>query len=78
MEDFCLFYGHLVYFAAIWLFGKKCPVLVCCTEKNLATLNIGTIWYILRSCGKCIFPVLVRRPEKNLATLVPSAKLARS
>jgi hypothetical protein len=29
------FYGHLVYF---WRFGIFFPVLVCCTETNLATL----------------------------------------
>jgi hypothetical protein len=49
MEDVGIFYGHSVYFMAIWyilwLFGifygylvYFSPVLVCCTEKNLATL----------------------------------------
>jgi hypothetical protein len=37
-----LFYGPLVYFVTIWyillLFGTFFPVLVCCTNKNLATL----------------------------------------
>jgi hypothetical protein len=43
--QFHLFYGHLVYFVVIsyilWPFGifwYICPVLVCCTKKNLATL----------------------------------------
>jgi hypothetical protein len=35
-------YGHLVYFVAIWYtlcpFGTFLPGLVCCTNKNLATL----------------------------------------
>jgi hypothetical protein len=39
---FGLFYGQLVYFMTIWSifwsFGIFCPVLVCCTKKNLATL----------------------------------------
>jgi hypothetical protein len=49
MQDVGLCYGHLDYFTAIWsryfgpfgiylwLFGIF-PVLLCCTEKNLATL----------------------------------------
>jgi hypothetical protein len=40
---FCLIYGQMVYFMAIWYlwlsFGTYFPVLVCCTEKNLATLT---------------------------------------
>jgi hypothetical protein len=36
------FYGQMVYFMVIWhirwSFGIFFPVLVCCTEKNLATL----------------------------------------
>jgi hypothetical protein len=46
MDDVGIFYGHLVYFTAIWhafwTFGIFCgnffPVLVCCTKKNLATM----------------------------------------
>jgi hypothetical protein len=50
MEDIGMFYGHLVYFTAVWYityvaFGiyfvviwYVFPVLVCCTEKNPATL----------------------------------------
>jgi hypothetical protein len=49
MEDFGIFYGHLVYFVAIWyilwpfgifygyLVGICFSVLVCCTKENLAT-----------------------------------------
>jgi hypothetical protein len=47
------FYGHFVYFTAIWYilgqFGIFCgyfgifPVLVCCTKKNLATLCFNEI-----------------------------------
>jgi hypothetical protein len=40
---FGLFYGHLVYFVVtwyiLWSFGIYFSVLVCCTEKNLATLG---------------------------------------
>jgi hypothetical protein len=36
------FSGHLAHFMAIWYifprFGTFFPVLVCCTEENLATL----------------------------------------
>jgi hypothetical protein len=39
---FGVLYGHLQYFMAIWyifwLFGVFCPVLVCWSKKNLATL----------------------------------------
>jgi hypothetical protein len=53
MEDVGIFYGHLYYYfvAIFWLFCIFCcllvyfkviwcifPVLVCCTNKNLATL----------------------------------------
>jgi hypothetical protein len=50
MENFGVFLGHLVilvplwytYFMATWYFcvrfGILFPILVCCTEKNLATL----------------------------------------
>jgi hypothetical protein len=31
-----IFYGHLVHFVIIWYI---IPILVCCTDKNLATLN---------------------------------------
>jgi hypothetical protein len=31
-----MFHVHLVHFVVIWYIS---PVLVCCTEKNLATLN---------------------------------------
>jgi Na+/H+-dicarboxylate symporter len=40
---FGLYYGHLVYFVAfwhiLWLFVIFSPLLVCCTKKNLATLQ---------------------------------------
>jgi hypothetical protein len=42
MENLGIFYDHLVYFTAVenilWSFGIFFPVLVFCTEKNLATL----------------------------------------
>jgi hypothetical protein len=54
MEDVGTFYCHLVYFTAIWYilwpFGKfygrlvyfsRCGLVVCCTNKNLATLFIS-------------------------------------
>jgi hypothetical protein len=47
-----ILYGHLVNFVVIWKFF---PVLVCCTEKNLATLgwapcrrSLRVWWYRLR------------------------------
>jgi hypothetical protein len=49
IEDCGIFYGHFVYFTAkwyiLWPFGTICgrsgyvSTLVCCTEKNLATLG---------------------------------------
>jgi hypothetical protein len=43
LRPFGLFCGHLVYFVAIWYilwpFGIFFHVLVCCTKKNLATLD---------------------------------------
>jgi hypothetical protein len=42
MDDAGIFYGPLVYFTTIWyilwFFGTFFPVLVCCTNENLATL----------------------------------------
>jgi hypothetical protein len=36
-------YCHFVYFKAIWyILVYFCPVLVCCAEKNLATLLVGS------------------------------------
>jgi hypothetical protein len=38
LGPFCLFYGQMVYFMAIWFillsFGIFSPVLVCCNKKN--------------------------------------------
>jgi hypothetical protein len=53
MEYVDKFYGHLVYFAAIWYIlwssGIFFPVLVCCSKKNLATLlpiaNGLALWF---------------------------------
>jgi hypothetical protein len=60
MEDVRIFYGHLVYFAAIWysflpfgilwLFGTFSPGLVCCTKKNLATLIAMPALNMARYC----------------------------
>jgi hypothetical protein len=54
MEDVGIFYGHLVYFMAVWhilhLFGifigisVHFTVLVSCTKINLATLIISDRW----------------------------------
>jgi hypothetical protein len=48
MAIWSTYFGHLVYFAAIWyvyifygFFGFFPPVLVCFTKKNLATLCLG-------------------------------------
>jgi hypothetical protein len=38
LRPFWNIYGHLVYFVVIWYIFF--PILVCCTKKNLATLNI--------------------------------------
>jgi hypothetical protein len=35
VHSFAVYYGHLVYFLVIWYIF---PVLVCCCNKNLATL----------------------------------------
>jgi hypothetical protein len=53
MEDVGIFYGHLVYFMAIWhilrfLVYLKVnwyilPVLVSCSKKNLATLLVSRV-----------------------------------
>jgi hypothetical protein len=44
---FCQFYGQKVYFMAIWYvlrtLGILLPVLVCCTEKNLAALHFSSL-----------------------------------
>jgi hypothetical protein len=49
MEDADIFYGHLAYISAFWYilwtfgifndFWAYSSVLVCCTNKNLATLT---------------------------------------
>jgi hypothetical protein len=36
LRPFCVFYDHLVYFVTIWYI---CAVLLCCNQKNLATLE---------------------------------------
>jgi hypothetical protein len=53
MEDVGLFYSHLVNYTALWsiippfgifysyVFGIFVPVLVCCTKKNLATVQMS-------------------------------------
>jgi hypothetical protein len=42
LEPFCLLYGQMVYFIAVWYIlwsiGIFLPALVYCTKKNLATL----------------------------------------
>jgi hypothetical protein len=47
---FGTFYGHLVYFVVIWYilwsFGIFYSVLVCCTERNLATLGETIVFFI--------------------------------
>jgi hypothetical protein len=44
---FGIFYGYLGYFMTIWYifcsFGTFCPVLVLCTNKNLATLSASHV-----------------------------------
>jgi hypothetical protein len=51
---FGIFYGKLVYFTAIWFILWRSgifrghlvcffPVLVCCTEENLATLRLNLV-----------------------------------
>jgi hypothetical protein len=56
-DQFVLCYGHLVYFVAIWysqwLSGKFLPVLVCCTKKNLATLDRAGFGFISSKLGTC-------------------------
>jgi hypothetical protein len=38
--SFGLLCGRLVYFVVVW---NIFPVLVCCTKKNLATLQLGRV-----------------------------------
>jgi hypothetical protein len=44
---FAIFFVHLLHFLDIWSilvnFGQFCPVLVCCSKKNLATLLIWAV-----------------------------------
>jgi hypothetical protein len=58
LRPFGLFYGHLVYFTAIWyvcwLFGIFFPVLVCCMKKNLAT-PLQSTRESLNPCNKIIW-----------------------
>jgi hypothetical protein len=39
LRPFGVFYGHLVYFVVIWYVHIYFPILVCYTDKNLATLS---------------------------------------
>jgi hypothetical protein len=43
-ENFCTFYGKLVYFKVIWyilwIFGLYFPNLACCKKINLAALSV--------------------------------------
>jgi hypothetical protein len=49
-------YGHLVHFVVIWYIF---PVLVCCTEINLATLSHTNLWpLILEAFPATSFPLL--------------------
>jgi hypothetical protein len=53
-----IYCGHLVDFVAIWyilwLFGIFVLVLVCCTKKNLATPDSGSVrvWALKKSLEK--------------------------
>jgi hypothetical protein len=62
-----IFYGHLVYFMAIF------PVLVFCTKKNLATLDESCKKLCLR-CAKIFCGKKVLRKEM-LAKRVPMSNL---
>jgi hypothetical protein len=73
LRPFGIFYGHLVYFMAIWyilwLFGIFYGYLV----------YFMAIWYILWPFGNFVVvwyisPVLVYYTEKNLATLSVCSK----
>jgi hypothetical protein len=62
MEDVGIFYGHLVYFTAVWyillLFGIFSPGLVSSTEKNLATLDCIHIgMYIVKQFSIRVKPI---------------------
>jgi hypothetical protein len=51
LGPFWLFYGQMVHFMVIWYillsFGIFLPVLVYCTEKNLATLSVTRANWLL-------------------------------
>jgi hypothetical protein len=50
MKEVGKFHGHLAYFTAIWYIF---PVLVCCAEKNLATLVRGQ----MKRMGTLLFQI---------------------
>jgi hypothetical protein len=63
MEDVGKFYGHFVYFTAIWhvlyilkSFGIYLPFLVCCTKTNLATQTRIFRFIDVRKIRKKIVP----------------------
>jgi hypothetical protein len=70
MEDVDIFYGHLVYCLAIWylswLLGINFPVLVCCSNKNLATLTGTTSQWrsILRCSSQIMTGILPQCDQK--------------
>jgi hypothetical protein len=68
------FSGHLAYFTAIWYifrrFGTFLPILVCCTENNLATLqpltNPADIFFLFRAVA-----FLLRTPRVKMWRQTP-------
>jgi hypothetical protein len=62
MEDVGIFYGHLVYFTAIWYILRPFGVFYGYLG------YFAAIWQISWEFG-LIFPILVRCTKKNLAAL---------
>jgi hypothetical protein len=72
LQPFGKFYGHFVYFPQFWYishsFGIFSPVLVCCTQKNLATLTAT------RTSKLFVF-AFPRRSQKNREIILARATL---
>jgi hypothetical protein len=67
LKDVGILFGNLVYFTAIrysfvtildvlWLFYVFFPVLVRCTEKNLATLGVSDNYVHVKACEPRVCP----------------------
>jgi hypothetical protein len=62
LQSNVIFYGHLVHFVVIWYI---IPILVYCTEKNLATLLNGHRAHLKNRRSLGYFPVFIGRDLKT-------------